>query len=400
MTDRPTSRRRWTIPLLLLACVAVIELIAVATGPMQRRLGFDTRRLKDVLAEQTAGIRDRLSDEDDVIVLDPEIGWRNRTHYSSTLHNTNSAGLRSAREYAPQRSPEVLRVAAFGDAFVYGAEVPTAAAWAALIEDADPAFEVLNYGVGGYGTDQAFLLYQREGQRFSPDVVVIGFSPVDLRRGVSRYTRFGSFDEPPLTKPRYKLDAAGGLVLVPNPLQGREDWERLAAEPRRVVDLGVDDAWYDALRFRNPLYDRLASVRLATAAGLRVWRRYVWRDRLFADAGFRPEASAFAVQRAVLGAFADSVRAHGATPVVVMLPDQSSVWAVQSGRGAVYAPLADTLRIADGLPVVDVVDAFAEWASAHGDDGMFAPGGHYGPVGNRVLADRLRAHLRELPQPD
>jgi hypothetical protein len=206
MTDRPTSRRRWTIPLLLLACVAVIELIAVATGPMQRRLGFDTRRLKDVLAEQTAGIRDRLSDEDDVIVLDPEIGWRNRTHYSSTLHNTNSAGLRSAREYAPQRSPEVLRVAAFGDAFVYGAEVPTAAAWAALIEDADPAFEVLNYGVGGYGTDQAFLLYQREGQRFSPDVVVIGFSPVDLRRGVSRYTRFGSFDEPPLTKPRYKLD--------------------------------------------------------------------------------------------------------------------------------------------------------------------------------------------------
>jgi hypothetical protein len=288
-------------------------------------------------------------------------------------------------------------VAAFGAAYVYGAEVPNDTSWAALMERETPQLDVLNYGVGGYGTDQAFLLYLRVGARFRPDVVLIGFSPFNLRRSMYRYTRFSSTDEPPLTKPRFKLDASGGLTLVPNPLPSRADWERVAAEPRRIAEVGVEDDWYDALRYENPLYDRSAAVRIVVAATLRVWRRFFWPGRpIGGDGQFRAAAPAFAVQRALMLAFADSVRARGATPVFLLLPEQSAVWAVQSGRPAVHVPLRDSLRAAGSAEVVDLVDEFARHASANGDQGLFAPGGHFGPVGNRLVAERLTARLREL----
>ncbi len=380
----------------MLALVVACEIIALATGPLQRRLGFDTRKMGPILAEQTAGIRSRLADTEDVIILDPVLGWRNRPGHAAGLHRINSAGVRSAREYDSLPSAGTLRVATFGAAYVYGAEVPNDTSWAAVMERGAPGLEVLNYGVGGYGTDQAFLLYQREGQRFAPDVVLIGFAPFNLRRSMYRYTRFSSTDEPPLTKPRFKLDAAGRLALVPNPLPGRDDWERVAAEPREIIAAGVDDEWYDALRYENPLYDRSATVRLAVAAGVRVWRRYLWPGRPIAKGQFRAEASAFAVQRAIMTAFADSVRARGATPIFVLLPDQASVWAVQSGQPAVHAPLRDSLRAGGATEVLDLADIFARHASANGDEGMFAPGGHYGPVGNRLVAEHLTTRLREL----
>ena len=78
----------------------------------------------------------------------------------------------------------------FGDSFVYGNEVSDDDAWCAVLEASSDALEVLNYGVGGYGLDQAFLRFQREGMALHPDVVLIGFTPDDLGRVVNVYRRF------------------------------------------------------------------------------------------------------------------------------------------------------------------------------------------------------------------
>lgn len=397
MSERQTGRRRpWKVLLMVLVLAAACEVVALVTVPLQRRLGLDTRKVEMILAEQTAGIRARLADTADLIILDSVLGWRNRPGYSSGPDRINRAGVRSVREYDSLPPTGTLRVATFGAAYVYGAEVPNDTAWAAMMERASPRLEVVNYGVGGYGTDQAYLLYLREGRRLDTDVVLIGFDPFNLIRSMYRYTRFISTDEAPLTKPRFKLDAAGALALVPNPLPGREDWERVADEPRRIIDAGVDDGWYDALRYENPLYDRSAAVRVTVAVALRVWRRFLWSGRPIDGGQFRTESPAFAVQQALMTTFADSVRARGATPIFVMLPDQSSVWAVQSGKPAILAPLRDALREAGATEVLDLVDAFATHAAERGDAGLFAPGGHYGPAGNRIVATRVMERLREL----
>ena len=159
--------------------------------------------------------------------------------------------------------------------------------------------------------------------------------------------------------------------------------------------LGPDDAWYDRIRYEHPLLDRSAAARLVIAGGLRVWRKYLWSGRLVEDGQFRPGSAAFAVQRAILKAFADSVRARGATAVIMMLPDAHSVAGAQVGQPTVFSPLVDSLRTGDHLEVLDLTPAFVEHAALSGGDGLFAPGGHFGPVGSSVIAKRVLSRIRE-----
>ncbi|MCL4213194.1 MAG: hypothetical protein KJZ74_04710 [Gemmatimonadales bacterium] len=401
---RPPGRRlRVRLLLAAIAVVLLAELIARATGSLQRQVGLDTRPRAEVLAEQSRLITERLADPGGVIVTDSDLGWRNNPGYADSAHAINGAGARSRREYTARPAPGVLRVAAYGDAYVYAAEVTTEEAWSTRIEQDDATIEVLNFGVGGFGTDQAFLRYLNDGASFAPAVVVIGFAPVDLRRAVTRYTRFFSTDEPPLTKPRFRLDSAGTLRLLPNPVRGEQEWRRIVDDPTAVLALGADDAWYDPLRYELPVLHHSAAVRLVVAATLKVWRKFLWTDRLVDGGTFRPGAEAFRVQRAILAAFSDSARARGATALVVMLPDPHSVESARDGRRTVYAPLADSLTRDGQVEVLDLAPAFVAHLATAGGDGLFAPGGHFGPIGNRIIAERLRVRLdalRKSEQPD
>jgi lysophospholipase L1-like esterase len=49
----------------------------------------------------------------------------------------------------------------------------------------DDTYEVLNFGVRGYGTDQTLLLFQEVGVKFSPDIVIYSFCINDLLNNVS-----------------------------------------------------------------------------------------------------------------------------------------------------------------------------------------------------------------------
>ncbi len=392
MSSSPPRRWPRRLLLLLLLLVVVGEVGARLTAGLQRRVGLDVRPTRVLLAEQTAGIRARLADTADIIVLDSLLGWTNRRGLHRGEHDLNAAGVRATREHAPTPAPGRVRVAAFGDAYVYGAEVPTAQSWGALVERTAPEFELLNFGVGGYGTDQALLRYLRDGAPFAPQVVIIGFSPVSVPRGMSRYTRFASTDEAPLTKPRFVRDGDGALVLLPNPLPTRADWERLADAPWTVRALGEGDAWYAPLRYANPLHDRSALVRTVVAGWLRVWRRALSPERLTGfDGSLRPDTEAFALQRAVLTAFADSVRARGARPLILLLPDHDAV----SGMGG-YRALAESLGAGAGLEVLDMAPRFTARIAVAGEAGLFAPGGHFGPEGNRIVAEAVTERLRAM----
>ena len=101
--------------------------------------------------------------------IDADLGWVTTPGVVSGAYAVNRPGQRATHEYAPQARPGVTRIAAFGDSFVHGDEVTTEQAWPAQLEGLDSDLEVLNYGVTGYGIDQAMLRYEREGARFEPD---------------------------------------------------------------------------------------------------------------------------------------------------------------------------------------------------------------------------------------
>jgi hypothetical protein len=375
----------------VLAAIEGLSLLAIRLS--RPFLSEEIRTTRDIFREQSKLI-ERLLDSQ-MLALDPVLGWRYRAGYRDSLNTINSQGLRGTRRYASQPPRGVVRVAAFGDAFVYGNDVADSAAWPALVERLVPRIEVLNYGVGGYGFDQAYLRFCSEGAALAPRIVVIGFVTDDLRDIVNVYRRFLSNRGIPFVKPRFMLDAGGQLVLLPNPLPRPSDYQRYLHSPERIVELGAHDYWYRPAIYQDPLYDYSATVRLLTNLWLRVEQRYFAPDRLLRRGEVNASSTAFRIVMRLFERFAAAVRAAGARPIVVLFPDRQALEETRRGRETTFAFLVRELG-ARGIEYVDLTPAFRD--APGGINTWFLPVGnysrHYAPAGNRIIAQRLgRAFL-------
>lgn len=369
--------------------IAGVELTSyVGLWAIDRVLDEGVWTSRRILADQVESI-DQLLEPDRREVLDEGLGWRYAR--KPRVSGVNAQGVRSEYPYDVESEKGTMRVAAFGDSFVYGNEVEDNETWSHLIEVTDDGLEVLNYGVGGYGTDQAFLRYLKDADELRPDLVILGFTPVSLRRIENRYRRFISHWEWPLSKPRFLLDN-GRLVLLPPGLPDEASLRRLRNDPGSVTLLGDHDRWYDAVVYENPLHDWSATVRLGNAVLRRIGDRVVDPNRLLRGELFNAESSAFKLQVAVMQAFADSARARGHEPVILILPDRQSLARATVGSPAVYDPLAKTLE-ARGLRVLDATRALLPSENL---ESIFAPYGHYSPRGNARIAAWLAPLLKEI----
>lgn len=392
---RQLSRRKKMVFSLVLLLIGygiaeVISLIAIAAMPER-----EIRRTSDIYAEQSASVRQFLDPKvPHLIEMHPRLGWRYAANYKNREHQLNSIAVRSTREYTPQPGPNVLRLSAFGDSYVYSSEVDNPNAWAALMESEDPNLEVLNYGVGGYGVDQAYLRYLDEGPAMAPHVVLIGFTLDDVRRTVNVYRRFLAHRDFVLFKPRFLLDTNGELSLVDAPMKGPADYERLLTDPQEIRRFRDQDYWYSPAVYDNPIYDYSATVRLLTAIGAGVHRKYLDPERIFKDQFFNTDSTAYKIQAKLFEQFSKSVREKGAIPFVVMLPDDQSIVRARKGEPTAYEPFLAFMR-EKGIAYLDAAEAFQAVAEPVDVPSWFAPNGHYSPAGNQIVARWLAGMIRK-----
>jgi lysophospholipase L1-like esterase len=127
---------------------------------------------------------------------------------------TNGFGMADRdRDLAKSRD----RIALLGDSTTELWEAPPELRPQVLLEKRlDARFEVLNFGVRGYGTDQSLLLLRELALGFRPDVVVYTFCINDLYDN----TRSANLQRT-LGKPRFRIsdDAPDGLELTNVPVQ-------------------------------------------------------------------------------------------------------------------------------------------------------------------------------------
>ena len=103
-------------------------------------------------------------------------GWVKTAEFTSRVR-INSLGLRGPER--PYEKPVgVTRVLVLGDSLVEAAQVPEQDGLVARIEatlnQAEPGrYEVLNGGVGGWGTGQQYVFLTHEGHRYRPDLVIV-----------------------------------------------------------------------------------------------------------------------------------------------------------------------------------------------------------------------------------
>ena len=122
----------------------------------------------------------------DLRVPHPEFGWSLQPdasyHYrmaADMVHvQHNSKGFHDG-EHSYENPAGKARIVVLGDSFMEAFSVDSNETFysqlASRLQEAGRPVEVINLGVGGYGTLQEYLVYMEEGRRYRPDAVVLGF---------------------------------------------------------------------------------------------------------------------------------------------------------------------------------------------------------------------------------
>jgi len=326
---------------------------------------------------------------------DPDLGWTMTPGFSKRGQTINSAGLCSEHEYSIDKPDSVLRIAAFGESNTEAADVPTVDAWPTILERRLKNSEVLNFAVGGYGPDQCWLRYQKEGKKYRPDIVLICYMTENINRIVNVfrpfYTGGGGL---PFTKPRFYLQG-DSLGLISNPVARAEDLQRLE-DQAYLQQLGKLDFWYH-YRYGSPWIPPWARtiglVQLGLTAGYQARLQYYdkWNP-LLPKGQYDRTTDAYKLLWRILEGFYREVEADGARPLVFVQvpPSKMRIWR-ENGK-LVHAPLLEDMSAA-GIHYLDQAAALDTVASQYSIDQLWK--GHPTPIGNALEAGAV---IRKLGQ--
>lgn len=292
---------------------------------------------------------------------DPDLGWahipstRIEDMYGEGVYlETNSQGLRSSREFSQQVPEGRTRIVCSGDSFTLGYGVSNDETWCELLNGFDERLETVNMGQGGYGLDQAYLWYLRDGEALEHDILLFAFITEDLQR--MRHREFVGYG-----KPQLRLED-GELVV------GNQPVPEFGPRLKRSLE---------SLEFLRNL--RISSI---LGAGLGALRSSVGQDEMDEQEMFEIAATIFKDLHRIS-------QEKGRKLVLVHLPTKEDYPSAQSagmrgwiaeGAARYGIPYVDLIEGIDDVPVPEMVRLFRS--------------AHYSVPGNQYIADRLYAGLR------
>ena len=98
---------------------------------------------------------------------------------------TNRAGMRADKDYSLARKPRSVRIAGIGDSGMFGWDCEQGQDYMSALDrnlqthSDGTLYEVLNFAVPGFNTDQEVACLRDKGLAYSPDIVVVGWCEND-----------------------------------------------------------------------------------------------------------------------------------------------------------------------------------------------------------------------------
>lgn len=135
-------------------------------------------------------------------ITDPQTGWRMRPSRSFTwtfnnethTYTANSQGFRSTTDFHAGDSR--LKLAFVGDSFTFGAGVSDDEPFPALLGADSRDRAAWNFGMPGFGVDQAWLSARYQALPLKPDLLVVGLIDIDFERSQVVFRRNEGFGKP------------------------------------------------------------------------------------------------------------------------------------------------------------------------------------------------------------
>jgi hypothetical protein len=168
-----------------------------------------------------------------------DLGWEPSFKVNYHVSYTNEFGYRGDR-----KNIDNALICLFGDSYTVGS-FDIEKSWPYLLEKKAKR-PVLNFGVGGYGTDQAYWRFEKRYiDKLKTPYVCLVIMSENIARIVIRYPGFyarSSSLRPP--KPMYYKEKNGKIVLLPNPLKSPDEIVLLKEMPF-IKEMGQKDYWYN-----------------------------------------------------------------------------------------------------------------------------------------------------------
>jgi len=306
---------------------------------------------------------------------DSLLGWVNQPNvYIRNLYGpgtylrTNAQRFRSNHSVAPDLPSGGVRLICSGDSFTLGYGVDNDHTWCERLTAQDRRIETVNMGQGGYGIDQAYLWYKRDGVALKHNVHLFAFIDDDFSRMKSR--TFHGYGKPVLA-------IRNGALMTENvPVPGSAfyaPWLTRSAEA--LAELRTSD-----LIRRIKKRFRPANTRILPATDSLTWELAA---KIFADL--------------------DSMnRARNSVLVLVFLPTKGD----RGDRSEAWRRRVHELSEREHIALADLIGDFQQ-VPADSVDRLFIPAGaiefigaegHYTVLGNNWVANRLYWHLLTIPE--
>ncbi len=213
-------RRVLFVMLMLLGIVVAYEAIFYTVGRM-----LETRYGMWHVPTVPMKRKEALTYDEYLKRRDPKLGWPFPHEYGSTL-DVNGA---QRNPFFPDGPQQDSFISLYGDSFTQGGDTSSLAAnWGNVLSDKIDRY-VANFGVGGYGTDQAYLRFLENRDDPSP-LVIFGVHPGDALRNLTRMHDLENYQQWYALKPRFVLEENGKLKLVPIPTLTEEEYRRVLTE--------------------------------------------------------------------------------------------------------------------------------------------------------------------------
>jgi hypothetical protein len=304
---------------------------------------------------------------------DPDLGWTNIPR--TTVKNLygpgldviiNSQGFREDTDIADVEPAGKARVLCVGDSFTFGYGVRGDQTWCHDLSALEPHLETVNMGLGGYGIDQAYLWYKRDGGRLAHHLIILAFVTDDFRRMLR--DRFVGYGKP-------KLEFQDGQLHVGN-----------VPVPHRSY-------LFQTTEIYRSDFTELRSVQLV--------RRWVGKEP-----AAKPPVDAQYQHLMLMKLMEDLVRVtkeRGSKLVLAYLPSSDDFFGDTTTDWFRAEIEADARQ--NEIVFVDLVSEFRHVPPSVVRDSFIMPGaipypgasGHYTAVGNRVIAELLFHRLVDTP---
>jgi len=336
---------------------------------------------------------------------DSELGWVRKPNTEhdefgkdgKTAYHIDSEGIRVNPNH--EKLPQLI--SCYGDSFCFCRQVNDDQTWEWFLSKFTKS-NVLNFGVGNFGIDQALLRLKREYTKNKTKIVIMCVVPSTIVRIMCVWKHYNEYGNVFGFKPRFEIDN-GKLKLVKNII----DTERKIFELEKYLpEIKKHDHFYKT-KFKKEMIEhpyflhflknprRNFTLEGLVFAGRREQAMMkIMEINLKLRLKLYKEKYPVTLFKMIVKEFADYAKKNGFKPVFMMLPQKDDVLYIQK-KGHYYHDLLESSK--KWVHVIDINDYLinrTDLDRIYSDDNKY--GGHPSKYGNEYIAGILADQLKEL----